>query len=244
MEKFIATLKNGLYQTFVLNNNYMYFVRGIRVTLVVTIAALILGLVLGILVAIVRSAHDQQSAYKRQNPVLGFFNAICKIYLTVIRGTPSMVQLLIMWFVVMASMRQEQGNMMFCAILTFGINSGAYIAEIVRGGIMSIDPGQMEAGRSLGLGYATTMRCVIIPQAFKNVLPALVNECITLLKETSIVTVIGLKDLTKGAQIIAGNTYQAIVPYIALAIIYLALVLVLSWLLGKLERRLRASDRR
>lgn len=244
MQGFWAKLQKDLYQTFVLNDNYMYYVRGIKITLVVTVAALILGLVLGILIAIVRSAHDQQSAYKKKNPVLGFFNAICQLYLTVIRGTPTMVQLLIMWFVVMASARQEQGNMMFCAILTFGINSGAYIAEIVRSGIMSIDPGQMEAGRSLGLSYRTTMANVVIPQAFKNVLPALGNEFITLLKETSIVTVIGLKDLTKGAQIIAGNTYQAIVPYIALAVVYLALVLVLSWLLGILERRLRASDRR
>lgn len=244
MQEFIADLQKGLYQTFILDDNYMYFVRGIRVTFLVTLAALILGLVLGILIAIVRSAHDQQSAYKKKNPVLGFFNAICQIYLTVIRGTPAMVQLLIMWFVVLGSLRQEQGNMMFCAILTFGINSGAYIAEIVRSGIMSIDPGQMEAGRSLGLNYVTTMKSVIIPQAFKNVLPALGNEFITLLKETSIVTVIGLKDLTKGAQIIAGNTYQALVPYVALAVIYLAMVLVLSWLLSILERRLRASDRR
>ena len=161
-----------------------------------------------------------------------------------IRGTPTLVQLLIMWFVVWASARATDGNMIRCAILSFGINSGAYVAEIIRSGIMSIDRGQMEAGRSLGLNYTATMRHVIIPQAFKNVLPALGNELITLLKETSVVTVIGLKDLTKGAMIIQSKTYQAFVPYIAIAVIYLALVLVLSWILGKVERRLRQSDLR
>ena len=171
-------------------------------------------------------------------------NAICQIYLTVIRGTPMMVQLLIMWFVIWASARASTGNMVRCAILAFGINSGAYIAEIVRSGIMSIDKGQMEAGRSLGLNYATTMQHIIIPQAFKNILPALGNELITLLKETSIVTVIGLKDLTKGAMIIQAKTYQAFVPFFAIAAIYLVMVLFLSWLMGKLERRLRQSDLR
>ena len=161
-----------------------------------------------------------------------------------IRGTPTLVQLLIMWFVIWASARSTDENMIRCAILSFGINSGAYVAEIIRSGIMSIDRGQMEAGRSLGLNYTATMRHVIIPQAFKNVLPALGNELITLLKETSVVTVIGLKDLTKGAMIIQSKTYQAFVPYIAIAVIYLALVLVLSWILGKVERRLRQSDLR
>lgn len=240
---FLAELQKGLYQTFILKDNYMYFVRGIRVTLIVTAASLFFGLIIGIVIAIIRAAHDQQSAYKKKNPILGFFNAICKLYLTVIRGTPTMVQLLIVCYVIIQP-RMTDSNLIKVAILTFSINSSAYIAEIVRSGIMSIDRGQMEAGRSLGLGYATTMKSVVIPQAFKNVLPALVNECITLLKETSIVTVVGLKDLTKGAQIIATNTYQAIVPYLALAAIYLAMVMILTWLLGKLERRLRESDRR
>ena len=158
-----------------------------------------------------------------------------------------MVQLLIMWFVIWpalfpGSVRATDGNLIRCAVLAFGINSGAYVAEIVRSGIMSIDKGQMEAGRSLGLNYVSTMRYIIIPQAFKNVLPALGNELITLLKETSIVTVIGLKDLTKGAMIIQANTYQALVPFLAIAVMYLALVMLLSWLLGKMERRLRQSD--
>lgn len=244
MEQWMESLRRGIYQTFLLDDNYQYFVRGIQITLVVTALALILGLVLGVLLAVIRSAHDQQPSGRRKNPLLGVLNWIAKLYITVIRGTPTMVQLLIMWFVVWASARATDGNMIRCAVVTFGINSSAYIAEIVRSGIMSIDPGQMEAGRSLGLGYATTMRCVIIPQAFKNILPALGNEMITLLKETSIVTVIGLKDLTKGAMIVQGKTFQAFIPYFAIAAIYLALVMILSWLMGRLERRLRASDRR
>lgn len=235
-------LREGFYQTFILENNYMYFVRGIGITLLVTVASLVLGLILGIILAIIRSAHDQQRG--RTSAVLGFFNTIAQVYITVIRGTPTMVQLLIMWFVIWASARATDRNMILCAIVTFGINSGAYIAEIIRSGIMSIDAGQMEAGRSLGLSYWSTMANVIIPQAFKNVLPALGNEMITLLKETSIVTVIGLKDLTKGAMIIQGKTYQALVPFLAIAAIYLALVMLLSWALGKFERRLRASDHR
>lgn len=238
------TLKTGFYQTFILDNNYMYFVQGVGITLLTTVLALFIGLALGIIVALVRSAHDQQQQGRRKNPVLGFFNVLANIYLTVIRGTPAMVQLLIMWFVIWASARSTTQNMVVCAVLTFGINSGAYVAEIIRSGIMSIDAGQMEAGRSLGLTYATTMKSIIIPQAFKNVLPALGNELITLLKETSIVTVIGLKDLTKGAMIIQGKTYQAIVPFLAIAAIYLAMVMILTTVLGRLERRMRKNDQR
>lgn len=243
MGEFIEELKLGIYQTFILDNNYQYFLEGIKVTLLVTVFALMLGLVLGVIVAIIRSAHDQQPE-KKKGIVLRILNALCKLYLTVIRGTPMLVQLLIMWFVIWAGTRATDGNLIRCAVLAFGINSGAYVAEIIRSGIMSIDKGQMEAGRSLGLNYAATMRFVIIPQAFKNVLPALGNELITLLKETSVVTVIGLRDLTKGAMIIQSKTYQAFVPYIAIALIYLIMVIVLSWILGKLERRLRQSDLR
>lgn len=219
----------------------MYFVKGVRVTLLVTVLALILGVILGVLTAIVRSAHDQQPVNKR-SVLLKFMNGVCKVYLTVIRGTPMMVQLLIMWFVIFAGQRATDGNLIRCAVISFGINSGAYVAEIVRSGIMSIDKGQMEAGRSLGLDYTAAMRFIIVPQAFKNVLPALGNELITLLKETSIVTVIGLRDLTKGAMIVNANTYQAFVPFLAIAAIYLLMVMALSWLLGRMERRLRQSD--
>ena len=237
------SLKMGFYQTFILEDNYQYFVKGLGTTLTVTVFALVIGVIIGVLVAIIRSAHDQQPERKKGLP-LKILNGICKVYLTVIRGTPMMVQLLIMWFVVWASARSTDSNMMKCAILAFGINSGAYVAEIFRSGIMSIDKGQMEAGRSVGLTYAATMRYIIIPQAFKNVLPALGNELITLLKETSVVTVIGLRDLTKGAMIIQSKTYQAMVPYLAIAAIYLVMVMFLTWVMGKLERRLRQSDLR
>ena len=237
------SLKMGFYQTFILEDNYQYFVKGLGTTLTVTIFALIIGVIIGILVAIIRSAHDQQPERKKGLP-LKILNGICKVYLTVIRGTPMMVQLLIMWFVVWASARSTDSNMMKCAILAFGINSGAYVAEIFRSGIMSIDKGQMEAGRSVGLTYAATMRYIIIPQAFKNVLPALGNELITLVKETSVVTVIGLRDLTKGAMIVQSKTYQALIPYFAIAAIYLVIVMFLTWVMGKLERRLRQSDLR
>ena len=248
MEAWWEGVQKGIYQTFIYKGNYIYFVKGVRITLLVTALALVLGVVLGVLVAVIRSAHDQQPANKK-NPVLGILDGICKFYLTVIRGTPMMVQLLIMWFVLWpilfpGSTRGTDGNLIRCAVLAFGINSGAYVAEIVRSVIMSIDKVQMEAGRSLGLNYINTMRFIIVPQAFKNVLPALGNELITLLKETSIVTVIGLKDLTKGAMIVQANTYQALVPFLGIAVIYLAMVMVLSWLLGKMERRLRKSDLR
>ena len=237
------SLKMGFYQTFILEDNYQYFVKGLGTTLTVTIFALIIGVIIGVLVAIIRSAHDQQPEKKKGLP-LKILNGICKVYLTVIRGTPMMVQLLIMWFVVWASARSTDSNMMKCAILAFGINSGAYVAEIFRSGIMSIDKGQMEAGRSVGLTYAATMRYIIIPQAFKNVLPALGNELITLVKETSVVTVIGLRDLTKGAKIVQSKTYQALIPYFAIAAIYLVIVMFLTWVMGKMERRLRQSDLR
>lgn len=243
MAEWFAKLQSDFIQTFITDNRYMYFVRGLKITLEVTLMAVVLGIVLGVVVAVIRSAHDQQRN-GRSSFLLGFLNAVCKVYVTVIRGTPTMVQLLIMWFVIMASVRTSDANMIRCAVLTFGINSGAYVAEIVRSGLMSIDAGQMEAGRSLGLDYAKTMRFIIVPQAFKNILPALGNELITLLKETSIVTVIGLKDITKGATIIQGVAYQAMMPLLAAAAIYLVLVMLLSWLLSKLERRMRASDRR
>ena len=230
-------LKSSFISNFIDDNRWRYITDGLKITLLVTVFAVLIGVVLGFLIAIVRTTHDKTGKLK-------ILNAICKVYLTVIRGTPMMVQLLIMWFVVWASARSTDSNMMKCAILAFGINSGAYVAEIFRSGIMSIDKGQMEAGRSVGLTYAATMRYIIIPQAFKNVLPALGNELITLVKETSVVTVIGLRDLTKGAMIIQSKTYQAMVPYLAIAAIYLVIVMFLTWVMGKLERRLRQSDLR
>lgn len=237
----LQTLLFQLYQTFIYQDRWTWFADGLKITFAVTIGALILGVIIGLLVAIIRTAHDSQRAGKR-NPLLGVLDVICKVYLTVIRGTPMMVQLLIMGFVILVP--KDDTGRLICGIVTLGINSGAYVAEIARSGLMSISAGQMEAGRSLGLNYGQTMRYIIIPQAIKNILPALGNEMITLLKDTSLVSVIALRDVTKQAQNIVANTYQAYVPYISLAVIYLVIVIILTKLLGIFERRLRASDRR
>ena len=221
------------------NEKYAIGVAKGNTALLVTALALILGIVLGVLVAMLRTAHDQQRPGHR-NPILAVLNLICKVYVTVIRGTPMMVQLLIMGFVIFASSR----NFTMIGTLTLGINSGAYVSEIVRGGLMSVDKGQMEAGRSLGLNYMTTMRFIVIPQAVKAILPALGNEFIILLKDTSLITVIGGKELLYAAQGIYNRTYEQMFPLIGTAALYLVLVIILSWLLGKLERRLRQSDRR
>lgn len=238
--EFIQKFLFDCYMTFPYKNNWQYFFSGLKVTFEITLGALFLGVIFGVIVAVIRSAHD--SKRKRASFGLRLANGICKLYLTVIRGTPMMVQLLIMSFVIM--MPRGETEQLICAILTFGINSGAYVAEIVRSGIMSIDRGQMEAGRSLGLNYYRTMRYIIVPQAIKNILPALGNELITLVKETSVVTIIGLRDLTKGAMIVQSKTYVAFVPYVAIALIYLFIVIILSKLLSIFERRLRESDRR
>ncbi len=216
----------------------MYF-EGLLTTLEVTVMALIIGVILGVVVAVIRTAHDQQRLGRR-NPVLGLVNAVCKVYVTIIRGTPMMVQLLIMGLVIFASSR----NKTLIGALALGINSGAYVAEIIRGGLMSLDPGQMEAGRSLGMGYFDTMRFIVIPQAFKAILPSLGNEFITLLKDTSLINVIGGKEIVYFARAIITNTYEPMYPYIITAVMYLILVLIFTWLQGKLERRLRQSDRR
>ena len=227
------------YQAFIEGDRWVQYLEGVGTTLYVTALALILGIAVGVVVAMVRTAYDQQRPGKK-NPILGIINAICKVYITVIRGTPMMVQLLIMGFVIFSSSR----NFTLVGTLTLGINSGAYVAEIIRGGLMSLDPGQMEAGRSLGLNYMDTMRFIVIPQAFKAILPSLGNEFIILLKDTSLITVIGGKELVYAAQAIYGRTYEQMFPLIGVALIYLVLVMVLTWLLGILERRLRQSDRR
>ena len=229
-----------LYQTFIYQDRYMFFVNGLKITFIVTIGALILGTIIGLIIAIIRVSHDSVVG-KKPNFILRVFNLISTWYLTIIRGTPMMVQLLIMGFVIMVP--NSEIECIICGIVTLGINSGAYVAEIARSGIMSIDPGQMEAGRSMGFNYVQTMWYIIIPQAFKNILPALGNEMITLLKDTSLVSVIALRDVTKQAQNIVSLTYQAYVPYISLAIIYLVIVMIMTKLLSILERRLRKSER-
>ena len=229
-----------LYAAFLEGDRWQLYLQGMATTLELTVVALIVGVVLGVLVAVVRTAHDQQRPGRRKNFVLGLLNVICKIYTTIIRGTPMMVQILIWGFVIFASSR----NKFMVGVVALGINSGAYVAEIVRGGLMSVDVGQAEAGRSLGLGYLDTMRFIVVPQAFKNILPSLGNEFITLFKDTSLVNTIGLTELTYRASRIAGNTFDYMPPYIGIAIMYLVVVIILTWLQGKLERRLRQSDRR
>ena len=231
------------YQAFIENNRWMQYLEGLGTTLLVTALALTLGVILGLLVAIIRTAHDQQNPNAGNvlgKTVLAVVNWICKVYVTIIRGTPMMVQMLIMGLVIFKSSRD------FTSIgaLTLGINSGAYVAEIIRGGLMSLDPGQAEAGRSLGLSYIDTMRLIVIPQAFKAILPSLANEFIILLKDTSLITVIGGKEMLHAAQGIYGRTYEQMFPLLGIALMYLALVMVFTWLQDKLERRLRQSDRR
>ena len=227
------------YQAFILKDRWTQYIKGVSTTLLVTAIALALGIVLGSVVALVRVAHDQQRP-GHKNPVLGFFNIICEIYTTIIRGTPMMVQLLIMSMVIFSNSR----NFTMVGALALGINSGAYVSEIIRGGLMAVDPGQMEAGRSLGLNYMTTMVVIIIPQAIRAVLPALGNEFIVLLKDTSLITVIGGKELLYAAQGIMNRTYEPMFPLLGVAATYLVLVMLFSALLAKFERRLAQSDRR
>ena len=218
---------------FINDNRYQYILQGFVNTLIITLLAALLGIALGFLVAIIRSSHDKTGHMKIPN-------FICQGYLTVVRGTPTMIQLLIIYYVIFATVNVSK---VLAAVVAFGLNSGAYVAEIVRSGIMSVDEGQSEAGRSLGLNYRQTMQFIIMPQAFKNVLPALGNEFIVLLKETSISGYIGLTDLTHGGDIIRGITFSPFMPLIAVALIYLLLVTGLSWCVNKLERRLRVSER-
>ena len=222
------------YQAFILKDRWLQYIKGVGTTFLVTAIALALGIVLGCVVALVRVAHDQQRP-GHKNPVLGFFNAVCQVYTTIIRGTPMMVQLLIMSMVIFSNSR----NFTMVGALALGINSGAYVSEIIRGGLMAVDPGQMEAGRSLGLNYMTTMVVIIIPQALR----ALGNEFIILLKDTSLITVIGGKELLYAAQGIMNRTYEAMFPLLGVALVYLVLVMLFTWLLTKFERRMAQGDR-
>lgn len=229
---------------FIEGDRWKWLVEGLLNTLRITAGALLIGVVIGIAVAAIRSTYDKNRESMKVRggfgyTVLSALNGICKVYLTVIRGTPTVVQLLIFYFIFFASAT----NGVMVAIICFGINSGAYVAEIFRSGIMSIDEGQFEAGRSLGFNYLQTMRYIVVPQAFKVVLPTLCNEFIVLIKETSIAGYVGIMDLTKAGDLIRGRTFSAFMPLIAVALIYLALVMVLTWGVGILERRLRQNER-
>ena len=243
----LAAWFDGVKAEFILNfidkSRWRMLLTGLGNTLLIAFLACLIGIALGVVVAILRTTWDNAGATMRKGParfVFSLLNRLCLIYTTIIRGTPMMVQLLIMGLVIFSHSR----NFAMVGALTLGINSGAYVAEIVRSGLMSVDAGQMEAGRSLGLNYGITMRFVVVPQAIKNILPALGNEFITLLKDTSLITVIGGKEMLYAAQAIYAKTYAPMMPLVGTAILYLIVVILFTWLLGILERRLRQSDRR
>lgn len=241
MAEWLLKFRAEFILNFIKDNRWKYIVNGLGVTLQVTFFALFIGVAIGVIVAVVRSTYDKLGDSLRPGVgrnLIKFFDSLCRLYLTVIRGTPVVLQLMIMFYVIFG----PSNNKILAAILAFGINSGAYVAEIVRGGIMSVDLGQNEAGRSLGFNYIQTMRYIIIPQAFKNILPSLANEFIVLIKETSVCGYIALQDLTKGADIIRGRTFSAFMPLIAAALVYLIMVIFFTQLVGRLERRLRNSD--
>ena len=223
------------YLNFIEDDGWKYITVGLKNTLIITFFACLMGIVLGFLVGMVRSTYEKTHKLK-------ILNAICKVYLTVIRGTPMVTQLLIMVNIVFAAAKVEHS--IYVAMLSFGINSGAYVAEIIRAGINAVDRGQMEAGRSLGLPGGKTMRLIILPQAVKNILPALGNEFIVLVKETAVVGYVAVQDLTKAANWIQTKTFQPVVPLLLSALIYLVLVMLMTWGLKKLERRLGKSDYR
>lgn len=235
------------YLNFIKDDRWKYITSGLGNTLKITVFALIFAVIIGVLVAIIRYSYDKNHTNKAGNFIqsllqflLAVANGICHVYLTIIRGVPVVVQLMIIYFIIFAS---PDVSKIFCAVVAFSLNSGAYVAEIVRGGLNSVDKGQFEAGRSLGFGYIATMWYIILPQAFKNILPALGNEAIMLLKDTSISGYVAIQDLTKGGDIIRSRTYDAFMPLIAVALIYLILVTILTLLLRRLERRLQSSER-
>ena len=230
---FLTSIQTAFEKTFIRQDRYLYFLEGIKNTLWIALVATIMGIVLGILVAVVKVLHKQTGGK------LKLLNAIAEVYTTVIRGTPIVVQLLIIYNIVFRSSQDAVS----VGIFAFGLNSGAYVAEIIRAGIMAVDAGQTEAGRSLGLNQFQTMLYIVLPQALKNVLPALGNEFIAVLKETSVIGYLGVLDLTKAAERVISATAEVYFPYIPIALIYLALVYGLSALINKMERRLARSDR-
>jgi len=240
---FFVDLYADFHHVMIEGERYKFIVQGLKNTFIITLGALAIGIVIGIVVAAIRTSYDKNKETLKMRGGVGYvtlriLNAICKFYITVARGTPVVVQLMISYFIIFAA----ADNGVPVAIFAFGINSGAYVAEIFRGGIMSVDNGQFEAGRSLGFNYFQTMFFIVIPQMFKAVLPTLCNEFIALLKETSVAGYVGVTDLTKAGNTIAGRTFSYFIPLLSVAVIYLVVVIILSWLVGRLERRLRKSD--
>ena len=244
MEVFFNDLKRQFILNFIEKDRWKLMVNGLENTLKITIVAALIGIVIGILLASIRSTYDKQYETLKKHKgvkyyVLRTLNFIAQIYLTVIRGTPVVVQLLIAFFIIFASAK----NGVAIAMLAFGINSGAYVAEIFRGGIMSIDNGQFEAGYSLGFNYFQTMIFIVIPQVVKNVLPMLLNEFIALLKETSVAGYVAVTDITRAGNVIRGTTFSPFMPLIAVALFYLIMVMILTQVVKRVERRLRKSER-
>lgn len=240
----IDNFKSQFDLNFIQKDRWRYMLQGLGNTLTITAVAAIIGIVLGVIIAAVRSSYDKnEESLKLRGGfsyhLLKFLNGICKIYLTIIRGTPVVVQLLICYFIIFAA----SSNGVAVAIFAFGINSGAYVAEIFRGGIMSIDQGQFEAGRSIGFNYIQTMKYIILPQMFKTVLPTLLNEFIALLKETSVAGYVAVTDLTKAGSSISASTYSYYMPLLTVALVYLVIVMLLTKLVGILERRMRKNER-
>lgn len=243
MAEFFSGLRSDFIKCFITKDRWTFITEGLAATLKITFLSCVMGIIIGLAVAIIRSTYEKNFKQMRSGigkGLLGIINFICNIYLTVIRGTPVVVQLMIMYYIIFAS----SDNGILIAVAAFGINSGAYVAEIFRSGIMSVDAGQLEAGRSLGFGYMKTMIYIVFPQAFKSVLPTLANEFIVLLKETSVAGYVAIQDLTKGGDIIRGATYETFMPLLAVAGIYLIMVIFFTQLVKKLERRLRKSDNR
>ena len=243
----IAAWFDGVKAEFILNfidkNRWRLLWGGLQNTLMITLLACLIGIALGIVVAVIRTTWDKTKDTMPKGvgrTTLAFFDGFCRLYTTLIRGTPVVIQLMILYYIIFAS----SSNGVMVATFAFGLNSGAYVSEIFRGGILSIDKGQTEAGRSLGLNYLQTMWFIIAPQVLKNVLPTLANEFIVLLKETSIAGYVAVSDLTFAGNRIRGVTYSAFMPLIAVALIYLVIVMFLTWLVSKLERRLRQGDNR
>lgn len=244
MTDWFEKIKEDFIFNFIEDNRWKNITTGLKNTIIITIFAALIGVILGLVVAAIRTTYDKNKETMKKNGGIGywimtFLNGVCKIYLSIFRGTPIVVQLMIMYFIIFAS----STNGILVAIISFGINSGAYVAEIFRGGIMAIDNGQFEAGRSLGFNYLQTMIYIVLPQVFKNILPTLLNEFIALLKETSVAGYVGITDLTRGGYIIRGVTFSAFMPLVGIAIIYYVMVMLLTHLVGRIERRLKKSER-
>ena len=240
----MGKMKSDFINNFITDSRWRYIVTGLKNTIIITIFAALIGIFLGLVIAAIRTTYDKNKENMERNGKIGyaimtFINNVCKVYLSIFRGTPIVVQLMIMFYIIFAT----STNGIMVAIISFGLNSGAYVAEIFRGGIMAIDNGQFEAGRSLGFNYIQTMIFIVLPQVFKNILPTLLNEFIALLKETSVAGYVGITDLTRGGYIIRGITFSAFMPLFGIAIIYYIIVMFLTYMVGRVERRLRKSER-